>query len=338
MSKGDETNLNMDFAGEAAMMCDVETGICGPAAADAGGEALGQVGGTVSGPLERISFRPTPKVDVYYVTDPICSHCWALEPTLRRFLEEYGLHLRVKTVMGGLLPKWTGFADRANGIAGPADVGGHWREVGEASRMPIDGSVWKRDPLSSSYPPARVYLVLRERDPELADTFLRRAREAVFAFDRNIADAAVLSEIVDGLGLDDQVVIAEAESARGEELLQHDLSLARELGVRGFPTLVFVDDEGQGVKVGGVRDLDAYVDALRSLLASEPRLRERPALSDVLEREGRLFAKEVEVLYDLAPEAVGAFVEDRLPVGSYETSEVLGEMYWTSAKQVALTQ
>ena len=43
--------------------------------------------------------------------------------------------------MGGLLEKWGGgFADVSNGIHGPSDVAGHWREVGEHSRMPIDGS------------------------------------------------------------------------------------------------------------------------------------------------------------------------------------------------------
>ena len=311
-----------------AMMCDLETGICGPA--DSAGVA------EASSPLQPVTFRPTQKIDVYYVTDPICSHCWALEPTLRRFLEQYGRHLDVKTVMGGLLPAWSGFADGANGIGGPADVAGHWREVGEASRMPIDGSVWLRDPLSSSYPPSRVYVVIREQDPQLAGLFLRRAREAVFAFDRNIANAAVLIELVDGLGLDGQTIVAEAESARGEELLQRDLELARELGVRGFPTLVFVDDEGRGLKVSGVRGLGDYAEALQDLIGSDSdlRLRELPSLSDVLDRDGRLFAREIEALFDIAPEALDEFTEKHLTEGSYQVGEVLGERYWQKTSEV----
>src|SRR5690606_27161480 len=195
-----EKALESVFGGDATgMVCDIETGICAPSGSVPEAESAP---GAEDSPFQPVTFRPIKKVDVYYVTDPICSHCWALEPTLRRFTEEYGRHLEIKTVMGGLLPQWTGFADRANGIGGPADVAGHWREVGEASRMPIDGSVWLRDPLHSSYPPSRVFLVLREEDPELALRFLRRAREAVFAFDRNIADPAVLADLVDGLGLD----------------------------------------------------------------------------------------------------------------------------------------
>ena len=303
---------DIDLAG--AMVCDIETGVCGPADAGAAGQTLQTV--TAAG-----------KVDVYYVTDPICSHCWALEPVLKRFEHEYARHVDVRVVMGGLLPAWRGFADKANGIGGPADVAGHWRQVGRATRMPIDGSVWLRDPLASSYPPSRVYVVLREQDPELARAFLRRAREAVFAFDRNVADPAVLAAIVDGLGRDGSAVVAEAEGERGRALLDADLAFARELGVRGFPTLVFVAADGRSVAVVGARGVDAYVSALRSLLgedALELPL-ERLPLRELLAREGRLFARELEVYYDVAPGRLDGFVASQLEAGSYRSASVLGE-------------
>src|SRR4051812_12242855 len=115
------------------MICDIETGICGDASDTA---------------MEMIDLNePEKRVTLYYVTDPICSHCWALEPVLRRFEKQYGHHFTIQTVMGGLLETWEGFADAANGISGPADVAAHWREVGEHSRMPIDGSVWLEHPI-----------------------------------------------------------------------------------------------------------------------------------------------------------------------------------------------
>src|SRR5690606_9495053 len=63
------------------MMCDLETGICGPAEISSSAQTGSPIQEAGS-PIQPITFRPTPKVDVYYVTDPICSHCWALEPTL----------------------------------------------------------------------------------------------------------------------------------------------------------------------------------------------------------------------------------------------------------------
>jgi predicted DsbA family dithiol-disulfide isomerase len=41
--------------------------------------------------MELITFaQPKNAITLYYVTDPICSHCWALEPALRSFIEQYG--------------------------------------------------------------------------------------------------------------------------------------------------------------------------------------------------------------------------------------------------------
>jgi putative protein-disulfide isomerase len=125
------------------MICDIETGVCGVAEEE---EML------------MIDFnQPRKSINLYYVTDPICSHCWAIEPTLRRFMKQYGHYFNFQTVMGGLLEKWHGGPiNPANGINGPADVAGHWREVGEHYRMLIDGSLMMDNPVQSTYPPSSV--------------------------------------------------------------------------------------------------------------------------------------------------------------------------------------
>ncbi len=319
----------------AGMVCDAETGVCGPADA-----SQGTADATAEAPKLMQLRPPVKKVDLYYVTDPICSHCWALEPVLRRFEDEYTKHMDVRVIMGGLLPQWDGFADRANGISGPQDVALHWREVGEASRMPIDGSLWLRDPVTSSYPPSRVYVVLRERDPELARRFLRRTREAVFEFDRNVSDPAVLAELVDGLGHPELVgseVVAEADSERGRELLGADIALARELGVRGFPTILLVNEEGAGVKVTGVRQIQAYVDALKTTLGEGAKLRksELPPLDALLASEGRLFAREIEEFYGISPEDVKAYVAEQSGGLQVRSGAGLGETYWEASASFA---
>ena len=91
--------------------------------------------------------------------------------------------------MGGLLEKWgDGPVDPANGIFKPADVAPHWREVGELSRMPIDGTVMIENPVQSSYPPSRVFKVIQKHHgDDKAYEFLRRARENLFIFNQNIS-------------------------------------------------------------------------------------------------------------------------------------------------------
>lgn len=301
------------------MMCDIATGVCGEAADDS---------------LTIINFnQPQQKVDLYYVTDPICSHCWALEPVLRRFEAEYGHHIKLRTVMGGLLQSWDGFADVKNGIGSPADVAGHWREVGEHSRMPIDGSLWLSNPIRSSYPPSRVFKVIQQDAGDAAAAaFLRRAREAVFAFNRNIGEEPVLIELVNRIGLDGAAIVEAAGSPAGQALLEEDFALAGSLGVRGFPTIIMVNEEKKGVKIVGARQLEQYVEGLKQLLPNEPlQSRPIPGLAEVLQHERLLFSKEIEVLYGIEPEDVPSFVERERAAAADAiiVQQRLGEHYYT---------
>lgn len=304
------------------MMCDLETGVCGEASEDI---------------LEVIDLnQPNKTIELYYVTDPICSHCWALEPVFRRFKEQYGHYFNFHTVMGGLLEKWgDGPVDPANGISGPADVAGHWREVGELTRMPIDGSLMIDNPVQSSFPPSRVYKVIQKNyNNELAFDYLRRAREALFAFNRNISDPSVMIDIVNHLGLDGEAIIKEAEQPSGHQLLNEDFSLARNLGARGFPSIIMVNEENKGIKIVGSRPLEYYVGSLEQILNGEElQPKKQPPLSQLLEQEKLLFSKEIEVMYDLDQSDIHSFVEKELSANTYQKKEILGESYFTTIKE-----
>ncbi|MDM5334926.1 DsbA family protein [Ureibacillus composti] len=298
------------------MICDLDTGVCGVAGKEE---------------MEMIDFnQPQKTIEVYYVTDPICSHCWAIEPVLRRFKEQYGHYFNFHPVMGGLLEKWgDGPVDPGNGIFGPADVAGHWREVGEYSRMPIDGSLMTFNPVQSSYPPSRVFKVIQKNHTvALAYEYLRRSREALFAFNQNISDPSVMVEIVNHLGLDGEAIVHEAEQGIGQQLLDEDFSLVRSLGVRGFPTIVIINKENKGVKLVGGRPFENYVDGLKQVLnVDELQPKKQPSLSKLLEKEKLLFSKEIEVMYDLKQTDVSTFIEKELLPNQYEAKEILGERY-----------
>lgn len=304
------------------MICDLGTGVCG----EAGEEEM-----------EVIDFnQPQKTIEVYYVTDPICSHCWALEPVLRRFKEQYGHYFNFHVLMGGLLEKWgDGPVDPANGIAGPQDVAGHWREVGEHSRMPIDGSLWYDNPVHSSYPPSRVFKVIQKNhNASLAYEFLRRAREAVFAFNQNIADQSIMVEIVNNLGLHGEAIVDEAQQPIGQQLLNEDFNRTRSLGVRGFPTIIIMNAENKGVKMVGSRPLEYYIDGLKQALnVEELQPKPQPSLSSLLEKEKLLFSKEMEVMYDIEKADMNTFIEKELAPSSYQLKELLGESYVTKVNK-----
>lgn len=295
------------------MMCDLETGVCGVVDEDT---------------IQEIDFNVTEKkITLYYTTDPICSHCWALEPVLNSFIEQYGQYFNIEVIMGGLLASWEGFSDGANGIQQPSDVAQHWQEVGQHSRMPIDGTLWLTNPILSSYPPSRVYKVIESKKAGKEAEFLRRAREAVFAFNRNIGEDEVLVDIVNHLGMNGAQIVEEASTESAQQLLEQDFEKSASLGVRGFPTIIMVNEENKGVKIVGARALDTYIDALQKICKEQIQAKPVPSLSKLLQHSKRLFSKEIEVMYRTPKSEVQSFIQTHLPEGQYRTQFIMNELY-----------
>ena len=94
-------------------------------------------------------------------------------------------------------------------------------------------------------------------------------REAAFPFNQNIADDRVLIEVVNQVGLDGESIVKEASQETGQQLLNEDFALARSLGVRGFPTIIIINEENKGVKIVGSRPFEYYVKGLEQILAKE---------------------------------------------------------------------
>lgn len=174
---------------------------------------------------------------ILFVTDPICSHCWAMEPSWRRFLHHYGAHVEVTHLYGGLLPGWEGFTDSA-GIRKPADLPPHWEEVASRYGQPIDPSVWLTDPLASSYPASEAMHAVRAIAPEREEDYLRRIRQALFLETRNIARPEILRALAEEIGLDGEPFTVALADPAITVAFAADRERMRALGLRGFPTLV----------------------------------------------------------------------------------------------------
>ncbi|MDF2188446.1 DsbA family protein [Paraflavitalea sp. CAU 1676] len=230
------------------LLCDVESGLC----------ELPSTHDNTQG--QSIAAGPKP-IRVIYFTDPICSSCWGIEPPLRKLKLAYGHLLEFDYRMGGLLPDWS---YNSSGINKPSDVAHHWDEVSVHYDMPIDGDVWLEDPLSSSYPPSIAFKAAQWQHRDKAILFLRALREMVFLQKKNINKWEYIAQAAAQAGLDSsQLKTDYAGYAR--TLFAGDLELARQLGVRGFPTMFFVDSVGRQEKVYGSRTFADYVSAIRKL-------------------------------------------------------------------------
>lgn len=238
-------------------MCDLHTGVCGPADKD-----------SAASPIEVIDLTNQTKVKLIYYTDPICSSCWAIEPQLRKFKANYGHVLDIEYRMGGLLEKWEGFSDRNNGISKPQDVAHHWDEVGQYSGMSIDGDVWLNDPLSSSYPASIAYYAVYYQNAALAQHYLRRIREMVFLEKVNIAKFENLLRAAAEIGADTAAFNRDFhDSSKAQTLFNQSLTERAMYGVRGFPTFIFIAN-GKALRMSGSQPYEQYVSALNQAAGS----------------------------------------------------------------------
>ncbi len=270
------TNIN-------PLLCDPELGIC-------------------EVPSEKVTNQTTEikairkPIKVLYFTDPICSSCWGIEPQLRKMKLEYGEFIEVEYHMGGLLPDWS---YNSGGISKPSDVAHHWDEVSAYYQMPIDGDVWLEDPLHSSYPPSIAFKAAQIQDKQKAISFLRKIREMVFLEKKNITHWEHISNAALLSGLDTNQLKEDFDNA-GKDLFEKDLALARELGVRGFPTMFFVDESNNQVKVYGSKPYQVYEDAILKLKKDVTKNNYNVTLLDLFNKYKTLTSKEYALLKNIS--------------------------------------
>jgi len=241
--------MNEDKLSKNPLLCDIETGMC---------ETTDENNNTSSKSNQQSTVK---SVKLIYYTDPICSSCWGIEPQLRKLKLEYGNAIEIDYRMGGLLPDWN---YNSGGIGKPSDVASHWDEVSVHYDMPIDGDLWLEDPLDSSYPPSIAFKAAQLQDEDKAHLFMREIREMVFLKKKNIAKWEHLEKAAKTVGLNVEQLKTDFEG-KAKYLFKEDLKLGTELGVRGFPTIFFIDEAGNQETIYGTRPYVFYEMAILKL-------------------------------------------------------------------------
>ncbi len=231
-------------------------------------------------------------VKLVYFTDPICSSCWGIEPQLRKLKLEYGDHFKIEYHMGGLLRNWQSYG--GNDVNGPASVARHWEEAGKYYEMPIDGDIWREDPLQSSYPASIAVKAAQMQDELKGEKFLRRIREMVFVEKVNINLTDNLAKAAAETGLNVQQFLFDYAND-AIRLFEDDINLTKMWGVRGFPTIFFTDEDGSRLKLYGSRNYEQYESALLSLVPDVPK-KQLPDDEQLFDAFGTMAAKELAVI------------------------------------------
>lgn len=292
------------------LICDPIEGICGVPDSGVAASVKAQKGGEV--------------LKVIYFTDPICSSCWGIEPQLRKLKLEYGEHIQVEYRMGGLLPDWS---YNSGGISKPSDVAHHWDEVSSYYDMPIDGDVWLEDPLNSSYPPSIAFKAAQLQSVTKAIVFLRAMRELVFLKKKNIAKWEYIAVAAEEAGLNLEQLRSDVDG-KAKVLFEEDLALAQKYGVRGFPTMFFVNSNGQET-VSGSKPYPFYETAVLKLMPQAEKYEYGKDWKSLFAKYRSLTAKEFAELSGTPRVAVEEILDDLAEQGVLKKLSTKNGAIWT---------
>lgn len=173
-----------------------------------------------------------------YIGDPMCSWCYGFSPELSEAIKSLGNKVQVRAVMGGLRPYNT------EKISGMKDfLKEHWEHVNEASGQPFDyGILDDENFVYDTEPPSRAILVIRQLKPEVEMPFFHDVQKLFYAENKHTHIAENYHPLLKKYDIDQSSFKTAFESNALKQLTRADFAEAGEMGIRGFPSLVILQD------------------------------------------------------------------------------------------------
>lgn len=235
---------------ESQELCDPETGLC----------ALPGAEPTRAEPNAEFV------TEVLYVGDPMCSWCWGISPGLHQLETEANRRgIPFRTLVGGLRPgggdPWSDqFKDFLRH---------HWEEISARTGQPFSTQFLARESFNYDTEPAcRAFIVIRgmlDGSPGPAT----RAYETFASIQRKFYDegqdptvASFYESICTALGLDYEMFMNRFNHADAKRATSDEFRKVRDLGVSGFPTVLFRGRSGLEVLASGFTTGPRLLEAL----------------------------------------------------------------------------
>ena len=173
--------------------------------------------------------------------------------------------------MTGMIPNWNRFVDPANNVARPGQMGPHWLYVSKVLGIPIDHSLWARDPPASSYPACLAYHTVVSQDPEFGWPFLKLFWQYCMAEGQNISHREGLLTVAKELGkifpsFDAGKFDQYLDSPLSYELLKKDLALSDAWRITRSPSVV-LKTSTKNILLTGYRPLHLLKSVFSDMIA-----------------------------------------------------------------------
>ncbi len=178
---------------------------------------------------------------LWYVADPMCSWCWGFSPVIEAIRHEYGEHLAIRLVVGGLRPGTT----EPLAAEKRAEILHHWHSVHQLTGQPFtfegampQGFIYDTEPACRAVVSASII--------DLSYTFplLAAIQRAFYVDQANVTQSDVLIQLAVDLGLPAAQFSQVFASDVAKQTTQRHFYQAIQWDVRGFPSIIVQDATG----------------------------------------------------------------------------------------------
>ncbi len=199
---------------------------------------------------------------LFYVHDPMCSWCYAFQASLAALEEHLPPSIRLKKLVGGLAPDTTVVMSEVM----RTKIQETWRRIEQTvPHVRFNHDFWTvNTPIRSTYPACRAVIAAARQGPSYEDKMISAIQKAYYQQAKNPSLQSVLVECAAEAGLDTVKFVQDLTSAETEAQLQHQIGLARSLGVSSFPSLR-LRQQGQIISITvDYLDFEAMLNEIRN--------------------------------------------------------------------------
>lgn len=199
-----------------------------------------------------------------YVHDPMCSWCWGFSDVYQKLTEQLNEELEVVRLLGGLAND----TDEAMPQAMQSMLQQTWHRIEQTiPGKKFNFDFWtKCQPRRATYPACRAVIAAREQGEQFDTLMTQRIQQAYYQQARNPSNNDTLVELAGEIGLDPQRFLKQLLDESTHQQLLNEISIARSMGINGFPSLALEHDgrlESVLVNYSDVNAMLAQIESIR---------------------------------------------------------------------------
>lgn len=269
------------------------------------------------------------KLKIAHFTDPLCFWCYAMEPEMRKIRVLLDDQLEYRIVMGVLssnIHEIIGYDEDAElrYEVYRAMLANYFKEAVKMVRMPLSlGNMLANGPEDLvSLPLSLAYCAMKMIDEDIAEAYLRRMRECVFAEGRSLSTVDDQVTLAGEFPVDVDQFRSNLDNPEIATVLQQGVDECRKYGIAAFPTLIMQWGDKR-LAVQGYHSFDEMKQAIRQVTDGEISLSDAEysehALEMYVDRFGKAAACEIQTMFSLNDAQLANAMMDLVSTGRYKT-------------------